>query len=77
MSHSTNTGFSGTARVTSPGVGRAIGRLLMAVADTVAAWNERRRQRMALEALPDHLLSDIGVSRADADHEAEKPFWKG
>lgn len=45
--------------------------------DTLAAWNERRRQRLALEALPDHILSDIGVSRADADNEATKPFWKG
>lgn len=45
--------------------------------DTLAAWNERRRQRLALEALPDHILSDIGVSRADADNEATKPFWRG
>lgn len=82
MSQSTNTGFpgtahSGTAHGTSPSVGNAVGRFVMGIADTVATWNERRRQRLALESLPDHLLSDIGVSRADADHEAEKPFWRG
>ncbi|HYH22019.1 MAG TPA: DUF1127 domain-containing protein [Azospirillum sp.] len=82
MSQSTNSGFPGTAHSgtglgTSPNVGNAFGRFLMGVADTVATWNERRRQRLALVSLPDHLLSDIGVSRADADHEAEKPFWQG
>lgn len=34
------------------------------------------RQRKQLAQLPDYLLKDIGVSRADALHEANKPFWK-
>ncbi|WP_428609116.1 DUF1127 domain-containing protein [Sedimenticola sp.] len=37
---------------------------------------ERQRQRQALLKLDDRLLSDIGVSRADADNEGSKPFWK-
>ncbi|SMH59576.1 DUF1127 domain-containing protein [Azospirillum agricola] len=53
------------------------GGLLAALFDRMATWSERRRQRLALEALPDHLLSDIGVSRADASTEADKPFWRG
>lgn len=53
------------------------GGLLVALFDRMATWSERRRQRMALEALPDHLLSDIGMSRADATYEADKPFWRG
>ncbi|BAI72199.1 hypothetical protein AZL_015610 [Azospirillum sp. B510] len=57
--------------------GEGLGDRLAALFDGLATWNERRRQRRALEALPDHLLSDIGISRADADHEAEKPFWRG
>ena len=57
--------------------GAGIGGLLVAMFDRMADWSERRRQRLALEALPDHLLSDIGVSRADAEHEADKPFWRG
>ncbi|MBP2290859.1 DUF1127 domain-containing protein [Azospirillum rugosum] len=57
--------------------GASLGRSVMALFDVVATWNERRRQRLALEALPDHLLHDIGLSRADAVNEAEKPFWRG
>lgn len=51
--------------------------LVTRVLDTILLWRERQRQRRALEALPDHLLSDIGVSRLDATYEAEKPFWRG
>lgn len=57
----------------NPGLGERV----VSLFDRLAIWNERRRQRRALEALPDHLLSDIGISRADADYEAEKPFWRG
>ncbi|MDQ2101438.1 DUF1127 domain-containing protein [Azospirillum isscasi] len=38
---------------------------------------ERWRQRQALMRLDDHLLKDIGVSRADVDAEVRKPFWQG
>ncbi len=57
--------------------GAGVGERVVALFDRLATWNERRRQRRALESLPDHLLSDIGISRADADYEAEKPFWRG
>ncbi|OYD82548.1 DUF1127 domain-containing protein [Azospirillum brasilense] len=57
--------------------GQGFGGVLVTLFDTVATWNERRRQRRALEALPDHLLQDIGLSRADAVTEADKPFWQG
>jgi uncharacterized protein YjiS (DUF1127 family) len=36
---------------------------------------ERQRQRRSLAALDDRLLADIGLSRADALHQASKPFW--
>ena len=39
------------------------------------AWGERRRQRLWLQELDDWMLRDIGVTRADADGEARKPFW--
>ncbi len=39
-------------------------------------WLERRRQRRALLGLNDHLLKDIGVSRAEAWMEGQKPFWR-
>jgi len=73
LSHSDTT--TRTAR--SAGLGRGLLHRLGQAMDTLAAWNERRRQRLALETLPDHILSDIGVSRADADNEAAKPFWRG
>lgn len=34
------------------------------------------RQRRALLALDDAMLKDIGISRADALQEGNKPFWR-
>lgn len=39
-------------------------------------WIERIRDRRQLAALSDAMLKDIGVSRADVEHEAEKHFWQ-
>ncbi|GGB09835.1 DUF1127 domain-containing protein [Agarivorans gilvus] len=36
----------------------------------------RRKTRRTLASLPDYLLKDIGVTRAEAQHEATKPFWQ-
>jgi uncharacterized protein YjiS (DUF1127 family) len=44
--------------------------------DMLLQFHERARQRQALMALDDRLLKDIGVSRADAEREANKPFWR-
>ena len=38
-------------------------------------WIERSRNRRALAKLDDHLLRDVGISRAGAEREAAKPFW--
>jgi len=47
---------------------------------TIARWIARSRQRRALreiaERTDDYLLKDIGVSRAEAFREADKPFWR-
>lgn len=43
----------------------------------VLAWSDRARQRRRLGELDDRLLSDIGVSRAAAAHEATKLPWEG
>jgi uncharacterized protein YjiS (DUF1127 family) len=48
----------------------------IAAFDLLSDWTERNRQRRALLALSDTMLKDIGVSRADALQEGEKPFWK-
>jgi uncharacterized protein YjiS (DUF1127 family) len=39
-------------------------------------WLERARQRRQLAELSDHMLRDIGLTRADAWAESEKPFWR-
>jgi len=38
-------------------------------------WYRRYCQRQALRGLDDHMLTDIGITRAEADREARKPFW--
>ena len=40
-----------------------------------AAWR-RRRSRNLLSQLDDYMLKDIGVTRAEAHLEANKPFWR-
>ncbi len=47
------------------------------VLEATQPWHQRWQQRQALLRLDDHLLKDIGVSRAEADVEGTKPFWKG
>ena len=54
----------------------AVQQLLAAAADRVLAWQERTRQRIALAALTDGELRDLGLSRADVAHETSKPFWR-
>ena len=34
-----------------------------------------RRQRRSLHYLSDHILDDIGVTRAAAEYEADRPVW--
>jgi uncharacterized protein YjiS (DUF1127 family) len=49
---------------------------IVSAMDTVLDWQDRARQRHNLLAMDDHLLRDIGVSRADLENEAAKPFWR-
>ena len=43
---------------------------------TAINWSHRYQQRTRLAHMSDHLLADMGISRADADLEASKPFWQ-
>jgi uncharacterized protein YjiS (DUF1127 family) len=38
-------------------------------------WYDRGRQRWHLRELDDRMLQDIGVTRAEAEAEWDKPFW--
>ncbi len=50
--------------------------LPLAILGTLLIWQERSRQRHLLASLDDRLLSDVGLSRADAEREAAIPFWR-
>ena len=39
-------------------------------------WCDRHRQRRQLGELDDRLLDDVGLTRATADAERCKPFWR-
>ena len=43
--------------------------------ETILRWADLARQRRALRTLDDRMLKDIGISRADVEAEASKPFW--
>ena len=51
-------------------------RVLDAAVDKVYLWQERAAQRTHLAGLDDHLLKDLGISRAEVLREAAKPFWR-
>ena len=49
---------------------------LLALLDLILIWIERHRSRRQLMKLEPRLLHDIGITRADAEREYEKPFWR-
>ncbi len=53
-----------------------LARLPFAILETLLVWQERDQQRRHLASLDDRLLSDMGISRADAVREAAIPFWR-
>ncbi len=53
-----------------------ISRTLAALWETLCTWRARASQRRQLASLEDHQLKDMGISRADAEREAGKPFWR-
>jgi len=44
--------------------------------ELLTIWHQRQQQRRALLQLNDRMLSDIGISRCEAEQEAAKPFWR-
>ena len=52
---------------------------LAEIAAVLGAWRQRYRYRRELERLMSsglHLIEDIGLSRAHAEREVAKPFWR-
>lgn len=44
--------------------------------DALLRWRKRAATRRAMLQMSDHILKDIGVSRAKVRLEVEKPFWR-
>ena len=68
-----------TATRPTPGLDislKGLSGLIVKATDTVLDWQERARQRHRLGEMDDHLLRDIGLSRADLEYESSKPFWR-
>jgi uncharacterized protein YjiS (DUF1127 family) len=51
-------------------------RALIASFEQLLLWQERARQRHHLSTAEAHMLSDIGLSRAEVAREIRKPFWR-
>ena len=72
--------MAGAAALARPDAGHLPGLsyrpALRSLLDQVVLWHERSRQRRHLAGLSDHMLRDIGLSRADVWQECEKPFWR-
>jgi uncharacterized protein YjiS (DUF1127 family) len=43
---------------------------------TLREWRRRSRERAQLAALDDRMLRDIGLTHADREFLANKPFWR-
>lgn len=43
--------------------------------DRLALWQERAHERHQLRMMDDHMLHDVGLTRADVEFESSKPFW--
>lgn len=56
------------SRPAAGGLGRALA--------TFGEWRRRVRERRQLAGLSDRMLSDIGITRAEAQFLADKPFWR-
>jgi len=52
-----------------------IGEVLRTVT-IVRTWNRRARARRQLAMFDAHILADIGLTREEAQREAQKPFWQ-
>jgi len=63
---------SGLAHLVAADLAPALSRAIEAPID----WIARMRDRRQLAAMNDSMLKDIGVSRADVEHEIEKHFWQ-
>lgn len=48
----------------------------LAVDRLLRSWQTRLHDRAQLRNMPEYLLRDVGIDVADAQREADKPFWR-
>jgi uncharacterized protein YjiS (DUF1127 family) len=58
------------------GIAQRASKYLQSLAKACQVWRRRSQTRRPLKALSDHQLREIGVRRAEAVVEADKPFWR-
>ncbi|HSA81044.1 MAG TPA: DUF1127 domain-containing protein [Geminicoccaceae bacterium] len=49
---------------------------VLRVSSLLAVWSERVEMRRRLAAIPEHLLADVGLERAQVTREVGRPFWR-
>ena len=69
------TGLSHLQQQTIVGLIKKLRMALIRLVERVYHWHLLARERYALMRLSDEMLKDIGISRADAEGEASRPFW--
>jgi uncharacterized protein YjiS (DUF1127 family) len=50
--------------------------VLSGVPAALREWRRRRNSRRELARLDERMLRDIGLTRVEAHHEINKPFWR-
>ena len=68
--------FSSPINSLSRGIGHEISAIVDRLVQAPFLWAERAAERRHLSELDDHLLSDIGLNRADVETISTKPFWR-
>lgn len=58
------------------GAWKSVEAVLIRLSDALLTWQERASQRHHLYGMSDRMLHDVGLSRADLEREAAKPFWQ-
>lgn len=76
MSHTMTRGGGGRALRHSPSARAWLAGLARRARRRLRAWRHNAEMREELRELDDHLLADIGLTRFQAKHEIDRPFWE-
>jgi uncharacterized protein YjiS (DUF1127 family) len=74
--NATNLQHFSTKESGQSGIAHRASEYLQSLTKALRVWRQRSQTRRSLKALSERHLSDIGISRNEADVEADKPFWR-